>query len=193
MKLYACLLISEWLASDNAKLLLFIVLCVVVFAGSRLFLKARNRTGNEQQGFGSAGDFASFSESADSHKPGRPNTSVHPTMRVGNLEIRKFYLANFDAMTGPPDPFEFADELTVEIEHVGTGNRSTWQFTVGTPAGFARLLENQKWESFYSPQVFVVRKYELEMVREMVMEHISSELEGGASLSDAPRPPQVSS
>ena len=113
-------------------------------------------------------------------------------MKFENITLRKFYFSQIDTLAGPPDPFEFADELTVEVEHNSTGHESKWEFTVGTPAGFARLLETKEWESFYSPQTFVIRKYELEMVREMVLEHIESILEddpGTAGTPDAEKPP----
>jgi hypothetical protein len=97
-------------------------------------------------------------------------------MRFGKIELRKFYMREFDAIKGPPDPFEFVDEVTAEVEHLETGGLSTWEFTVGTPSGFARLLESKSWESFFSPEVFVVRKYELEIVREMIVDHISEVL-----------------
>jgi hypothetical protein len=101
---------------------------------------------------------------------------VHEPVRFEKIELRKFYMREFDAIKGPPDPFEFVDEVTAEVEHLENGALSTWEFTVGTPSGFARLLEAKGWESFFSPELFVVRKYELEIVREMIVDHISEML-----------------
>lgn len=180
-------LLPAFLASDESKLVLFILVCAVLLFGSRLFSRR-----HQSDGTMSATDFTQtpyrIPEQLDDSLE---RMELHPEMQFDKLKLRKFYFAKLDAMTGPPDPFEFADELTVEVEHADSGNRSTWQFTVGTPAGFARLLEHKEWESFYSPETFVIRKYELEMVREMVMEHIESLVNGDAGKTRTPEPPPV--
>ena len=93
-------------------------------------------------------------------------------MRIGGVEIRSFYFATFNALTGPPDPESFCDELTVEVEYVETGNLGTWEFTVGTPKGFEALLHEKHWQQLYSPSVFVFQKYDLAKIREAVVERI---------------------
>jgi len=177
-------LLPAFLASDEGKLIGFILLCAVLLFGSRIIFR---RGGTDAM---ATTDFTKtpYTLPEQSANP-EQQAALHPEMQFDKLKLRKFYFAKLDAMSGPPDPFEFADELTVEVEQVDSGNRSTWQFTVGTPAGFARLLEHKEWESFYSPETFVIRKYELDMVREMVMEHIESLLEDGAG-HDKSRTPE---
>jgi hypothetical protein len=160
------LIIPDWLASDSSKLLLFAVAIVALFVIMRI-VSRRSETAQPFPGheFGAA------------ERHGQESSAVpvvHESMRFDKIELRSFYMREFDVITGPPDPFEFVDELTAEVEHLETGARSTWEFTVGTPSGFARLLEGKGWESFYSPEIFVIRKYELEIVREMIVDHISS-------------------
>lgn len=158
-------LLPDWLASDSSKLLLFAFAIVALFVIMRIVSK-RSETAQQfaPHEFGAAERQVEAS--------GAP--AVHEPVRFDKIELRSFYMREFDVMKGPPDPFEFVDEVTAEVEHLETGERSTWEFTVGTPSGFARLLENKSWESFYSPEMFVLRKYELEIVREMIADHISS-------------------
>ncbi len=155
-------------SSDSTKLLLFIFAVAALFVIMRLIARRNENARNFGQQFGTEQDLAS-----DAHQA---VPSVHPPMRFDQVELKRFYMREFDVMNGPPDPFEFVDELTAEVEHVDTGEKSKWEFTIGTPAGFARLLERKGWESFFSPEIFVIRKYELEMVREMIVEHIQSTL-----------------
>jgi hypothetical protein len=159
-------LLPAWLASDSSKLLLFAVAIAALFVIMRIVSK-RSETAQQfsPHEFGAA-------ERHGQEPSGVP--AVHEPMRFDKIELRSFYMREFDVMTGPPDPFEFVDEVTAEVEHLETGERSTWEFTVGTPSGFARLLEGKGWESFYSPEIFVIRKYELEIVREMIVDHITS-------------------
>ncbi len=93
-------------------------------------------------------------------------------MRIRGIEIRSFYFGAFNALTGPPDPECFCDELTVEVEYLETGYLSRWQFTVGTPKGFEALLREKNWQQIYSPAVFVFQKYDLVKIREAVVERI---------------------
>ena len=162
------LLLPDWPGNDSSKLLLFVVaiaaLYVIMRIVSRRSESAQNMPGHD---FGAA-------ERHGLDASGVP--TVHEKMRFDKIELRSFYMREFDVMTGPPDPFEFVDEVTAEVEHLETGARSTWEFTVGTPSGFARLLEAKGWESFYSPEMFVLRKYDLEIVREMIVDHITSSL-----------------
>jgi hypothetical protein len=162
------LLLPDWLASDSSKLLLFAVAIAALFVIMRI-VSRRSESAQQFPGheFGAA-------ERNTATLSGVP--AVHEPMRFEKIELRKFYMREFDAIKGPPDPFEFVDEVTAEVEHLENGALSTWEFTVGTPSGFARLLESKNWESFFSPEVFVVRKYELEIVREMIVDHISEVL-----------------
>jgi hypothetical protein len=162
------LLLPDWLGNDSSKLLLFAVAIAALFVIMRIV----SRRSESAQQF-PAHEFGG----AERHGSEIPEAAaVHEPVRFEKIELRKFYMREFDAIKGPPDPFEFVDEVTAEVEHLENGALSTWEFTVGTPSGFARLLEAKGWESFFSPELFVVRKYELEIVREMIVDHISEML-----------------
>lgn len=162
---------AVFLLTDSTKVLIFALAAILIFFVIRRF----SRRSETSYDFGSSPELF-----GDAPRP------VHASMRFDEIELRSFYMHQFDVLSGPPDPFEFVDELTAEVEHLKTGARSTWNFTIGTPSGFARLLEGKRWESFYSPEIFVIRKYELDMVREMIVEHITS------LLGESPRQPDSS-
>lgn len=164
--------------SDSTKLVIFVVALAALFLVMRMFSRRAE----------SRNDFTTplmLPEQSDESAEGSGAAQVHPRMRFEEIELRSYYLHQFDIFSGPPDPFEFVDELTAEVEHLQNGGRSTWTFTIGTPSGFAQLLEGKGWESFYSPQIFVVRKYEIEMVRQMIVDHISSVLSGSPDQSES--------
>lgn len=163
------LLAYDGLSSDYAKLLVFALVLVGVF----LLVRMTSRRNQKEEGFPPQQFPLGNDDGAFKNLGSR---AVDPAMRFEHLVLRAFHMREFDVLAGPPDPFEFVDEITAVVEHLETGERSTWQFTIGTPAGFARLLEGKEWESFYSPGIFVVRKYELELVREMVVDHITETL-----------------
>ena len=167
----------SWLAQDGLKLLLFATCAVAVFALTRW----ASRKSESYYEFPTQPD----SDPKLSVTPGPdPVGELHPRMRVGGVEIRSFYFHTFNAMTGPPDPESFCDELTVEVEYLETGNRSQWEFTVGTPRGFEALLREKKWQQMYSPAVFVFQKYDLAKIREAVVERI--EIDSSIKPEDTP-------
>lgn len=158
---------SSWLQQDGPKLVVFATCAIAVFALARW---ASNK---------SESSYLPPPVDPDPKLPFTavpdPDGDIHPRMRIRGVEIRSLYFSTFNALTGPPDPESFCDELTVEIEYVETGNLSTWGFTVGTPKGFEALLRYKHWEQLYSPAVFVFQKYDLAKIREAVVERIEIE------------------
>jgi hypothetical protein len=155
---------TSWLQQDGPKLLVFATCAIAVFALARW-------AGSKSESSytlppPTADPKLSFTPVPD------PDGDVHPRMRIRGVEIRSFYFGTFNALTGPPDPESFCDELTVEIEYVETGDLSTWGFTVGTPKGFEALLREKKWQLLYSPAVFIFQRYDLAKIREAVVERI---------------------
>jgi hypothetical protein len=159
----------NWLREDGAKLFFFFSCVLGVFA------LARWVSSKSESPYGPPAP--SDQEPNLSFVPD-PDGDLHPRMRIGGVEIRSFYFKTFNALTGPLDPESFCDELTVEVEHLDTGNRSLWGFTVGTPEGFAALLREKNWKLFYSPAVFVFERYDLERIRAAVVERIQLESTG---------------
>ena len=156
---------TSWLQQDGPKLFFFASCAIAVFALAR-WASSKSESSYGLPSPADPNPKMSFVPVPD------PDGELHPRMRVGGVEIRSFYFKTFNALTGPPDPESFCDELTVEVEHIDTGNRSLWGFTVGTPKGFESLLREKKWQLLYSPAVFVFQKYDLAKIREAVVERI---------------------
>lgn len=154
----------QWLQQDGAKLLLFAFGVVALLVVARWASKRSESTYEFPP-----------QESAKETSRGVPfpDSELHPRMKVGKYEIRKLYFDSFQPMTGPPDPDSFCGELVVEVEHLETGGISTWGFTVGTPAGFDAKLTSKQWKLMYAPDVFVVRRYDLDQIRAAVIDHIT--------------------
>lgn len=97
---------------------------------------------------------------------------VHPEMDFGPVLLRRFYFNNFDALSGPADPAKFFNELTVQVLFKATGAVVENTYTVATPLGMSELMAAKQWGTLYSPEMFVVTRYDLEAIREAVMEHL---------------------
>jgi hypothetical protein len=93
-------------------------------------------------------------------------------MEFGPVRLRKFYFNNMDALSGPADATNFVDEVTIEVLFHATGAVVENTYTVATPLGLSELMEAKQWEIFYSPDVFVVARYDLEAIRRAVLEHL---------------------
>ena len=156
---------SSWLQQDGVKLLAFASCAIGLFALARWAGRKSESSYTLPPPVPSEPKL-SFTPVPD------PDGDLHPRMQIRGVEIRAFYFASFNALTGPPNPESFCDELTVEVEFVETGNLSTWEFTVGTPKGFETLLREKSWQQIYSPAVFVFQKYDLAKIREAVVERI---------------------
>lgn len=98
--------------------------------------------------------------------------AVHPEMDFGPVLLRRFYFNNFDALSGPEDPARFVDELTVQVVFKATGAVVENTYTVATPLGLSELMKAKQWGILYSPEMFVMTRYDLEAIREAVMEHL---------------------
>lgn len=88
------------------------------------------------------------------------------------MRVTQFNFAHFDAVPGPPDPDSFADELIVELYDSVSDFRWTSTYVVATPAGIRKLMDEERWSFFYATEVFVVRRYDLQTIREAVLGRI---------------------
>ena len=85
----------------------------------------------------------------------------------------RFNFAHFDAVPGPPDPENFADELIVELYDSVSDFRWTVTYVVATPAGIRKFMDDEQWKFFYATEIFIVRRYDLQTIREAVFGRIS--------------------
>ena len=110
-----------------------------------------------------------------------PDSPVHSETDFGPVILRKFYFGNFDALSGPADPASFVDEVTIEVVFKDTGVVVENTFTVATPLGLSQLMAAKEWGILYSPDVFVVTRYDLQTLREAIMERFLERSEADAT------------
>jgi hypothetical protein len=106
-----------------------------------------------------------------------PNVPVHPEMDFGPVVLKKLYFNGFDATSGPADPMSFADDVTVEVYFKQTGSLFENTYTVATPTGLGQLLRDKEWDILYSPEIFIVNRYDLKAIRETILERIVDDAE----------------
>jgi len=106
-----------------------------------------------------------------------PNAPVHPEMDFGPVVLRKLYFNGFDATSGPADPLSFVDDVTLEVYFKQTGSLFENTYTVATPAGLGQLLRDKEWDILYSPEIFIVNRYDLKLIRETILERIVDDSE----------------
>jgi hypothetical protein len=99
-----------------------------------------------------------------------PNAPIHPEMDFGPVVLRKLYFNGFDAASGPVDPLSFVDDVTLEVYFKQTGALFENTYTVATPAGLTQLLRDKDWDILYSPEIFIVNRYDLKLIRETILE-----------------------
>jgi hypothetical protein len=91
---------------------------------------------------------------------------------LGKLRITKFFFRKLDAIPSPPDPWNFADELTVEVYDPDSDHRWWQSYFVATPQGLAQTLRDKSWKYLYAAEMLVVPKYDLEEIRRAVVSRI---------------------
>jgi hypothetical protein len=106
-----------------------------------------------------------------------PNAPVHPEMDFGPVVLRKLYFNGFDAASGPADPLSFVDDITLEVYFKHSGSLFENTYTVATPDGLVQLLRDKEWDILYSPEIFIVNRYDLKLIRETILERIVDDSE----------------
>ena len=149
--------------------LLFIALCVIaVYALTRIFFSRHSQENAFRSAEPSSGNqrFAHKFSTPVSLKDERSAAPVSDNL--GRVRVTQFNFAHFDAVPGPPDPESFADELILELYDSVSDFRWTATYVVATPAGIRKLMDEERWSFFYATEIFVVRRYDLETIREAV-------------------------
>ena len=101
------------------------------------------------------------------------------------VRILNVYFSRFDILTGPPDPKSFADELFVDLSDENSGHKWTNSYFVSTPHGLDQMLEEEHWQYAYADQTFFVRRYDVKIIRQMVVEHLMGTQEKPSPPKDA--------
>jgi hypothetical protein len=91
---------------------------------------------------------------------------------LGKIQITKFFFKELDVIPGPPDPWTFADELTVEIYDPDSDHKWLQSYFVASPQGLSQILRDKSWKYLYTTEMLVLPKYDLEEIRRAVVSRI---------------------
>jgi hypothetical protein len=100
-----------------------------------------------------------------------------PDSALGTVRITKFYFAEFDLATGPPNSEVFYDELFVELYDADTGHRWMQSYGVATPRGLEKILQDKSWGYLFANGIIVLPKYDLTRIREAVIARLAEDNE----------------
>lgn len=88
------------------------------------------------------------------------------------IRMKKFFFEKIDALSGPPDPDTFADELHVQL-YDPDSDHGWWQsYLVATPQGLSNILRDKAWKYLYAPEILVLPRYDLEEIRRAVVSRV---------------------
>jgi hypothetical protein len=99
------------------------------------------------------------------------------------IRIANMYFSRFDIVPGPPDPTSFADEIFVDLYDENSDHKWTSSYFVTTPLGLDQMLEEEHWQYAFADRVFFVRRYDAQIIRQMIVEHL-------IATQERPTPPQ---
>jgi hypothetical protein len=89
-------------------------------------------------------------------------------------KITNYFFLKTDLLTGPPDPNCLFDELNVEGRDPATDVPISYGFTVATPAGLVKTMDQEKLSSLYLENipVVIVPRWDLQLILQTVIEEI---------------------
>jgi hypothetical protein len=84
-----------------------------------------------------------------------------------------YYFSKTDLVRGPEDPGSFLDELCLQAEDPVNGYTWDYHFTITTPSGLRRIMEEEKFASLYfTGGVVVVAQWDLAEILSTVVDEI---------------------
>jgi len=87
---------------------------------------------------------------------------------LGRVRVVQLNFEHFDAVPGPPNPECFADELILELYDTVSDFRWTVSYVIATHKGISKRMDEEDWNFLYATEIFLVRHYDLELIRRAV-------------------------
>jgi hypothetical protein len=88
-----------------------------------------------------------------------------------NLVVLDYAFKKIDLRSGPADPSDFFDELTVSFYDRSTGHRWKREFQVGTPLGIGSYMREQKWRSLrMDGGLVIVDKFDIDLLLDTILD-----------------------
>jgi hypothetical protein len=101
--------------------------------------------------------------------------------------ILNYYFGKTDLVNGPPDPACFFDEFFVQAQDPETRFEWTYDYTIATPSGIQKVLNEEKFDSlFFEGRVVVVERWDLRVIMQTVIEEIMKSYGRGETQQIAP-------
>ncbi len=113
-----------------------------------------------------------------SSKPPRRAPSPAPTIEAkprfnAQMTVRKFEFKHFDAKTGPADPDNFKEALTVHVAPEGTDDISIYSLTVATPKALAQAVSLDGGTYAFQRNLLLVARYDPALIERALHDHIN--------------------
>ncbi|HEV3305676.1 MAG TPA: hypothetical protein VGZ91_04480 [Candidatus Sulfotelmatobacter sp.] len=96
---------------------------------------------------------------------------------LGKIRMKNFFFEKTDALSGPPDRNEFADDLHIELYDSDSGNGWWQSYFVATPQGLAQILRDRSWKYLHAREILVLPRYDLEEIRRAAVTRIINDHE----------------
>lgn len=114
--------------------------------------------------------------SFSSRSPRRSDTPA-PTIEArprfnATITVRKFQFKRFATDTGPPDPENFKETLTLHAAPEGTEDVSIYSLTVATPKALTQSVSVAAGYSFQR-NLLLVQRYDPELIERALHEHVN--------------------
>jgi hypothetical protein len=88
----------------------------------------------------------------------------------GRPTLTNYYFAATDLKAGPPDPRQFFDDFSAVFLNPDDGHNWTAQYTIATPSGLQKFMEENHYEYVYGSDMIFVKRYDLAAILKAVIE-----------------------
>lgn len=101
-----------------------------------------------------------------------------PVTRLGDGSYNRpnfvdYYFSKTDLIRGPADPECFFDELCLKAQDPVNGHSWDWNYTVATPSGLRKVMEDEKFASLYlDGGAIIVPRWDLANILHTVVDEI---------------------
>lgn len=93
--------------------------------------------------------------------------------RYNRPNFLNYYFSKTDLVRGPDDPTCFFDELTLEAQDPESEHIWNYVFTVATPSGLRKVMEEEKFASLYlDGGAVLVPRWDLPMILHTVVDEV---------------------
>ena len=113
-----------------------------------------------------------------SSRPAQRGASPAPTIDAkphfnAAMTVRKFEFKRFETKTGPADPENFKETLTLHAAPEGTDDIALYSLTVATPRAMAQSVASAPESYSFQRNVLLVQRYDPALIERALHDHIN--------------------